>query len=380
MSTSVGLICHYGVGGSARVAVDLARELAARDHRVHLFARSAPFGAPPPERVTLHAIQQRPMTTALDSDWCTEDLAAFTQLVCDVVQREDLDLLHFHHAVPFVSVAQAVRSRLRARTPAIIGTLHGTDVSVFGHRVGARAAICRGLRDLEAVTTVSQSYSALATEVFGLDYPPQVIPNFVNLTNLRPRQTHRTRLRIAYVSNFREIKQPESMARIVEQTLRSVDADVWLVGDGERMPAVESILAERMSKGQVCKLGVRLDLDNILPFTDAILVTSRMESFSLVALEAMAAGVPVVAPRVGGVPELVEDGISGFLFAPGDEAGAARCLTRLLTQPALRSRMAAQARTRAGHFSAAVVIPQYEQLYRDVRFSPSEALPVAVHE
>jgi L-malate glycosyltransferase len=378
MRISIGVICHYGVGGSARVAVDLTRELAHRGHNVHLLARAAPFGALQPDSVTLHTLHDRPMTTTLDADWCAEDLDAFTDLVCDLAQREGLDLLHFHYAIPFLAIARAVQTELGAAAPRIVLTLHGTDVSVFGQRPGTRAAVARGLRDLHAITTVSQSHAALAVEVFGLDEPPHVIPNFVNTDAFRPARPHTGRPRIAYVSNFREIKQPEAMARIVDETLRHVDAEVWLVGDGERMPAVESLLLERESRGQVRKFGVRLDLESILPLADVVLVTSQTESFSLVALEAMASGVPVVAPRVGGMPELIEHARSGLLFQPGDEAEAVRRLTQLVSQPVLRRRMGAEARRKATQLSSVAVVPRYEQLYRDLLSAASVARPVRV--
>lgn len=368
---NIGLLCHHGLGGSARVAVCLAAELAARGHDVHLFARSAPPGmAQPPAGVTLHTLSdvRDVVPTGLDVDWAADELRALTDRVCDVVRCAQLDVLHFHYAVPFAEVADAVRRRLGCRAPAVVGTLHGTDVSVLGRRRGMRRRLASALAGIDGLTTVSHSHARLAMRVLGLVEPPGVIPNFVDLDRFTPARPPAPRLRprIVHVSNYRPVKQPESMARIVDEVFRSMEAELWLVGDGELMPAVESILAPRLDSGRVRRLGVRLDVENILPHADLVLVSSRFESFCLVALEAAASGVPVVAPRIGGLPELVEHGVNGLLFERGDEQGAARLIIGYLADPGMQARMRAAARERAARLSSTVVIPRYERLYRRV--------------
>jgi N-acetyl-alpha-D-glucosaminyl L-malate synthase BshA len=371
VSLRIGLLCHKGVGGSAMVAVGLARQLAARGHDVHVFARSSPPGleAPPP-RVTVHQlVAADAVTTRLDVDWTAAELHGLSDLVAAVVQREQLQVLHFHYAVPFAWVVQDVARRLGEDRPAVVGTLHGTDVSVLGRRPAMRRRLEPALAALDAVTTVSDHHAALAARIFRLPEPPGVIPNFVDLCRFRtvahlPASGRAPRL--VHVSNFREVKRPESMARIADRVLATAPSELWLVGTGERMPAVESILADPIARGRVRLLGVRLDVENLLPHTDLMLVSSRMESFCLVALEAMASGVPVVAPRVGGLPELVEHGTSGLLFEPGDEDGATRLVLDYLADPVLQKQLSAGALTRARSLSTATVIPRYEQLYQDV--------------
>jgi len=371
MSLRVGLLCHRGVGGSAMVAVGLARQLAARGHDVHVFARSTPPGLEtPPPGVTVHRLTTADdVTTRLDIDWTTGELHRLAELVATVAQRERLQVLHFHYAVPFAFVVQDVVRRLGEDAPAVVGTLHGTDVSVLGRRPALRRRLEPALAALDAVTTVSEHHAALATRTFRLPEPPDVIPNFVDFDRFRqvahPPVTGRPP-RLVHVSNFREVKRPESMARIAGRVLAAAPSELWLVGTGERMPAVESILEAPIARGRVRLLGVRLDVENLLPQTDLLLVSSRIESFCLVALEAMASGVPVVAPRVGGLPELVEHGTSGLLFAPGDEDGAARLVLDYLADPALQRRLSAGALTRARSLSTDAVLPRYERLYSDV--------------
>ena len=379
----IGLLCHRGVGGSAMVAVGLARQLASRGHDVHVFARSAPPGlTPPPARVTLHCLREDDddVSTGLDVSWSPDQLGELADLVCTVAREEQLDVLHFHYAVPFAWVVHDVVGRLGSDRPAVVGTLHGTDVSVLGRRPGLRRRLLPALATLDALTTVSQHHAALATRVFRLTDPPDVIPNFVDLDRFTPRTLAPAgrRPRIVHVSNFRPVKEPESMARIADRVLSLVPAELWLVGTGEKMPEVEAILRLRIAQGLVRRFGVRLDVENILPRTDLLLVSSRMESFCLVALEAMASGVPVVAPRIGGLPELVEHGVSGLLYERGDEEEATRLVLGYLADRGLQEQLRAGALRRAATLRTELVIPRYEQLYRELTGARDGADDVAV--
>lgn len=367
----IGTVCHYGCGGSVQVALNVAAGIAERGHSAHVFARSTPFGMPAIQSsVTSHVMANadEPATPLLDAQWSRTEIRAFVDRICEVVVRERLEVLHFHYAIPFASVVHAVREALGDHGPATVGTLHGTDVSVFSRQARVRRALVPALEGLDALTTVSNSHADLAVATLGLSERPWVIPNFADLDRFRPRRgsRRRARARIVQVSNFRPVKQPESMARIVDDVLRQVDAELWLVGEGEQMPAVEAILQDRIARGEVRRLGLRDDVENILPDTDLLLVTSKTESFCLVALEALACGVPVLAPRVGGLPEVVEHGRTGLLYDPGDEEQAARLAVRFLTDARLQARMRHAALERASELSAAVVIPRYEALYREV--------------
>ncbi len=367
----IGMVCHYGCGGSAQVALNLSVGLAESRHSSHLFARSTPFGMPDTgSAVTAHVMRKadQPATPLLDARWSKAEIDAFVHQICDVVVRERLEVLHFHYAIPFAFVVQAVREALGDASPATVGTLHGTDVSVFSREPRVRRKLVPALEGLDALTTVSHSHAVLAAANLGLSEPPIVIPNFVDLDRFQPRRRPgpRGRPRIVHVSNFRPVKQPESMARIADDVLGKVDAELWLVGDGEGMPAVEAALKSRAARGQVRRLGLREDVQNILPDTDLLLVTSQTESFCLVALEALACGVPVLAPRVGGLPEVVEHDRTGFLYDPGDEEQASRLAVRFLSDARLRARMRRATFERAAALSAIVVIPRYEALYRQV--------------
>ena len=357
------MLCHRGVGGSARVAVELATALATRGHVPYVFARSPPFGlvdgAGGVGMRTLDAGDG--LSPRLDGDWSAADLDALAELIAGV----ELDVLHYHYAFPFAAVADAVRTRLGAAAPAIVGTLHGTDVSHCPR--GRAAALAPLLARADVLTAVSHSLASAASELFGLARAPVVVSNFIDLQRFRPGvRGAGARRRIAHVSNLRPVKQPGAMARIYAATRRRVDAELWLVGGGDGMATVDTILNAAGVTNGVVRFGLRTDLEAILPQADVLLMTSCTESFCLAALEAAACGVPTVAPRVGGLPELVRDGCSGVLFEPGDEDGAAGELVALLHDDLRRARMGKAARAVAVELAATAVVPRYETLYRAV--------------
>jgi L-malate glycosyltransferase len=354
------------------VGIELARELAARGHEVDVFARRRPFGLPA-EAGTLrvHALEQGGATRPdrLDDAWDDDALEALTSSVVGHAAAHGLDVLHLHYAVPFARVATAVRHRLGARAPRLVATLHGTDVSVHAARRRRGRPLRRDVAALDAVTTVSRAHAALSHRLLQLPEEPVVIPNFVDLDRFRPldpAQRLGRRRRLVHVSNFRPVKDPRAVARIFAGVRAHLDAELWLVGDGAELPATLDLVDRAGLLDDVRLLGLRTDVEHILPETDLALVTSRHESFSLVALEAAASGVPVLATAVGGLPELIVDGVTGALHDPGDTATAVAAACAMLADPDRHAVMARSAAAHAARFDAAAVVPVYEQLYVDV--------------
>jgi N-acetyl-alpha-D-glucosaminyl L-malate synthase BshA len=383
VSLRVGLLCHRGVGGSARIAVDLGNALGARGHTVHLFARTLPLGIETfGQGVTFHPLRDgdghAPATALLDEDWSAPDLDTLVERVGSVVRSPGLDVLHFHYAIPFAWVAaQAVR-RLGGRAPRLVGTLHGTDVSVHGCSPKG-PSVARDLAQADRLTTVSRSHVRLATVTFSLPTPPDLIPNFVDVGRFRPtngrvgESAHPRR--IVHVSNFRPVKDPASVVRVFARVRRDLDAELWLVGDGEAMPAVRSAVHRAGVGPHVRFFSLHPAVERVLPHADILLLTSRAESFCLAALEAAACGVPAVAPRIGGLPEVVAHGETGLLFRPTDEAEAARAVLSLLDDREAHARMKAEAARRARRFSTETMVPRYERVYRALLDGRTEALP-----
>ena len=338
---------------------------------MHLFARAPPLGAAGfAAGVVFHRVDGSSDAGGhrLDPDWPTADLEALAERLAQLCVTARLDVLHFHYALPFAQVAAAVRDRMGRHAPALVVTLHGTDVSVHGAGPVIRRRLARWLSHADAITTVSHSHAVLATRTLGLCEPPQVIPNFVASNRFAPRAVAADvrRPRLVHVSNFRAVKAPERVAEVYVRVRRVLDAELWLVGDGDMLPRLLAGVRAAGVGDDVRCFGLRRDVERIIPHADVLLVTSHTESFCLAALEAATCGLATVAPRVGGVAEVVIDGTTGVLFEPGDVDGAARAIVALLSDSAALARMREAAVHHAAAFAPDLLVPRYENLYRSL--------------
>jgi L-malate glycosyltransferase len=367
----VGLLCHSGIGGSVRIACALATELAQRGHRVHVMAQRPPVADWLKDSgVFVHTLfppVNGRLPLGLNTHWSNDELAGFRALVAGVARSERLQVLHAHYAVPFAHIAASLARRLGESGPVTVATLHGTDVSIHGREPAQRRLLSESLRALDAVTTVSHDHARLARHLFALPEPPLVIPNFIDATRFKPRQSaHQGRPRIVHVSNFRGVKDPRSLAHVFLAVRERIDAELWLVGDGPSLPALREMLSEARADNAVRFFGATTDVATILGQADLLLMTSVVESFCLAAAEAMACGIPVVATRVGGLSEVVRDGTSGRLFPVGGHADAVDAVAELLARPWLRRQAGRAARRQAARFAGEIIVPRYEGLYRDL--------------
>ncbi|MEW5958653.1 MAG: N-acetyl-alpha-D-glucosaminyl L-malate synthase BshA [Chloroflexota bacterium] len=380
----IGLMCLASFGGSARIATQLAVELAHRHHTVHLFTRTPPFDDRRYRngRLTLHTVAPTREThlhpARLHVHWSAADYRLFLARVLDCIAAAGVDVLHFHYGVPFAFVAAEVRNRLGWATPLLVGTLHGTDVSIYGRDPDTGPRLAQALGSLDGLTTVSNSHAQLAARLFGLPEPPLIIPNFIDLSGFQSApngQARPARPRIAHVSNFRPVKDTPTVARIFAGIRRRIDAELWLIGEGPELDQVKAILQQSGVERDVRYWGLQHEVGSILAQADLLLMTSRAESFCLAALEAMACGVPVLATNVGGLPEVVLDGETGCLFPLDAPELAVRLAVDLLSNPGLHQRMRQAAVKRAAGFSSHQIVPRYEALYQNLL--KQYALPAA---
>ena len=256
--------------------------------------------------------------------------------------------------------------------PRTITTLHGTDVTILGSDASYRETVAFCIDQSDAVTAVSASLRADTKRAMPVTRDITVIPNFVDLDVYRRRRDPALRARycesgerlVIHLSNLRPVKQVDAVVRVFAQIRARVPARLLIVGEGPELGRAEQLIGELGIGGQVELIGEAQDVVGLLSVSDLFLLPSLQESFGLSALEAMACGVPVVASNVGGLPEVVIDGVTGFLHPPDQVAPMAESAIRILSDPELHARMAAAGvRLAAERFSADRIVPQYEALY-----------------
>jgi N-acetyl-alpha-D-glucosaminyl L-malate synthase BshA len=286
-----------------------------------------------------------------------------------VADDYNLDLLHVHYAIPHSTAALLAQemTAARRRLP-FITTLHGTDISIVGMDRSYFPITKFSLEKSDGITSVSQDVRRETYEVFGVPNDIRVIYNFVNTEIYRPMENRpNDELRLMHISNFRPVKRVTDCVRILAEVLKQKPAHLYMVGDGPDRPEAHRLARELDLERHVTFLGKQDHVERLFPKMHVLLMPSQMESFGLGALEAMACGVPPVATRVGGLPELVTDGVDGFLEPVGDIAAQARRVVELLTNEERHRSMAEAARrTAVERFASSIIIPRYEEYYEEV--------------
>lgn len=366
----IGILCHPTYGGSGVVASELALELARKGHEIHLFSHEVPPRlARSSGPVEMHVARGFPYPLFPSTP---HDLAV-TSKVLEVHRMRGLDLLHAHYALPHAVSAflarEAARRYQEHPAPKVVTTLHGTDITLVGNDPSYAPLTEHVLLASDAVTAVSADLAARTHAAFQSateTYRVEVIPNFVDTELFRPHVGEAVQVpTLVHVSNFRPVKRVPWLVRAFALAAHDLEAHLVLVGDGPDQAEARRCAHEGGVGEKVRFLGERDALPGLLAPATAFCLTSREESFGLSALEAMACGTPVVATRVGGVGEVVEDGVSGHLCASDDLEGYASCLRRMLLDPASAEAMGVAARKRAvEHFSIDRILPRYEALYR----------------
>ena len=367
----IGITCYPVYGGSGVVATELGIELARRGHEIHFITYAQPFRLPYfVERVFYHEVE---VPSYPLFDYPPYDLALAVAMHDEVV-RHDLDILHVHYAIPHATSAWIAREMLDGHKVKVVTTLHGTDITLVGQDPSFRSITRFSIRKSDGITAVSNYLRAETVARF--DVPAgwiRVIPNFVDLEVYKrdAQPCHRKKLAppgekiIIHISNFRPVKRVEDAVRAFSIISRTVPARLLLVGDGPERPRALQIAEEEGVLDRVLFLGKQESVAELLSCSDLCLLPSSNEAFGLVALEAMACGVPVIATSVGGVPEVVPSD-AGFLFPVGAVEEMAAAGIALLTDDARWKTASAAARTAAEGFSTESVIPMYEEYYREV--------------
>jgi L-malate glycosyltransferase len=367
-SLRIGVACFSSFGGSGVVAAEVGMALGRRGHRVCFLSDA------PPARLNLDGTNVSFHQVALLDYPLVAHRSyalALTATMVEVARAEKLDVLHAHYAIPHAVSATLAKQILGADGPKVVTTLHGTDVTLVGTDHGFQPLTRFAVATSDAVTTPSRwlADTARANLALPATLAIDVIPNFVDTTTLNPpaqRDPQRRRVLI-HVSNFRPIKRVSDVVRVFAAVRSHVDARLDLVGDGPDRNGAEALVSKLGLQDAVRFHGETDDLGSLYGASDVFLLPSESESFGLAALEAMACGVPVVASDVGGIPDVVVDGETGFLAPVGDVAAMAEATRRLLTDHALHQTMSRLARRRVeASFRLDPAVDRYEAVYRRV--------------
>lgn len=398
---NIAILCHASAGGSGVVATELAVALAKRGHQVHIVAPKRPFrlsreldarsesffqgmirrigrllGVTPVdaaigrERVQFHQIGT--VDYPLFDDALSTLTAANT--LARLVEEHHIEIVHAHYAIPHATSALLARE-VSGGSFKVVTTLHGTDVTLLGLEPALRHTTRHAIEASDAVTAVSHDLARHTREAFGIHRPIHVIHNWVDPERFKPIHDPLLRARFAqpdealliHVSNFRRVKRPQDVIRVFARVAAKLPARLLMVGDGPERPECFALAQELEVMGRVQFLEFIPEVERVLGLADLMLMPSEQESFGLAVLEGMACGVPVVASRVGGLPEVVEEGKTGYLRVVGDIEGMAEAALEALSQPVHHQRLGEQARVRAvERFHPDVIVPQYLEVYREV--------------
>ncbi len=374
----IGITCYPTYGGSGVVATELGIELAALGHEVHFISYSQPFRlSGRDEGIHYHDV---PVSSYPLFEFPPYDLALASRMA-EVAEFCDLDLLHVHYAIPHSVSALLARQMLAAkgRKLPFVTTLHGTDITLVGLDRSYLPITRYAIQESDGVTSISNYLKNETIRHFDVTREIAVVTNFVNCDVYKPSKDDAaraiTRAKLArpdeailmHLSNFRPVKRVVDVVKVFAQVVREIPAQLVLVGDGPDRSAAEWLAHDLQIHHKIHFLGKQERVHELLPLADLMLMPSELESFGLAALEAMACKVPSIATRVGGVPELIDDGLTGLLYPVGNVEDMAEGAVRLLKD---RERLCAMRdagrKTAQRRFCSTLVVPQYVKFYESL--------------
>ncbi|MDY7095428.1 MAG: N-acetyl-alpha-D-glucosaminyl L-malate synthase BshA [Acidobacteriota bacterium] len=368
----IGISCYPSYGGSGVVATELAMALAAGGDDVHVISYA------PPTRLSLfdaHLFYHEVLVPHYPLfEYPPYSLALATKMV-EIARHHRLDLMHVHYAVPNAVSAVLAKQILAPQPLPVVTTLHGTDITLVGNDPNYLETTRFGIEQSDAVTTVSEALRQSTREQLSVDRPIEVVPNFIDPQRYEAvkdhpgarRWAHEGEKVMVHISNFRPVKRVADVVKVFSRVRRSIPCRLLLVGDGPERSRVEQQCRELGSCDSIVFTGNLPAVEEVLVGADLFLLPSETESFGLAALEALACKVPVVATAVGGLPEVVSHGETGFLFPVGDVDAMAAAALELLTDEERHRSFAETARRQAlARFEQAAVVAQYRDLYQRV--------------
>jgi len=368
----IGITCYPTVGGSGVIATELGKMLAEKGHEVHFITSSTPFRLNKTyPNIFNHQVD---INTYSVFQYAPYDIALATK-ISEVIKNEGLDLLHVHYAIPHAVCAILGRD-MAGSNIGIVTTLHGTDITVLGSDSSLKEAIRYGIEKSDIVTAVSNSLRDQTYELIQPDKTIETVYNFVDEREYHPKSETKLKEQLGidaaekvmiHVSNFRNVKRVQDVIKTFSLAHQQINCKLLLVGDGPEMGRIIQQVRDLEIEEHVLFLGKRDDLAEFYSISDIKLLLSEKEAFGLVLLEAMACGVPVIGTNIGGMPEIIDPGVNGFLVELGDTEQAARYAIDILSDEVLLQKLRQGALdTVSEHFHSSKILEQYEGLYEQL--------------
>jgi N-acetyl-alpha-D-glucosaminyl L-malate synthase BshA len=369
----IGIVCYPTFGGSGVLATELGKALAQKGHHVHFITYQQPVrlnGFIP--NIYYHEVQ---VPTYPLFDYPPYETALASTMV-DVIKNNKIQLLHVHYAIPHASAAYMAKKILEAEGVHIpvITTLHGTDITLVGRDKTYAPVVAFSINQSDAITAVSQNLRDETYKNFKIEKPIEVIYNFVDVARFNRKPIDAFKKVIApngerillHASNFRKIKRVQDVVKIFDNVRKVIPAKLLFVGDGPERATAEQLCRELKVCDDVRFVGKQEQMEDILAIADLFLLTSEYESFGLAALEAMAAGMPVISTNAGGLPEIMVQGKVGYMSDVGDVETMSRCAIDILENDERLQQFKSEAIAHAHSFDIKNVVPLYEKLYEEV--------------
>ena len=370
---NIGIVCYPTFGGSGVLATELGKALADTGHNIHFITYQQPvrltgFSA----NIFYHEVR---VPTYPLFDYPPYETALASTMV-DVIRNHNLDLLHVHYAIPHAAAAYMAKKILQeeGRDIPVITTLHGTDITLVGKDKTYAPVVAFSINQSDAITAVSDNLRQETFRTFRIEKDIQVIHNFVDVERFTRKPIDAFRKVIApngeriilHASNFRKVKRVQDVIKVFQAVNQQKPSKLLLVGDGPERPGAEEMCREMGICEDVRFVGKQQDMEEIMAVADLFLLPSEYESFGLAALEAMAAGAPVVASNAGGLPEIIEQGVCGFMADVGEVESMANYALDILLHDNRLNQFKEAARAKAKQFDIHNIIPEYETLYKQV--------------
>ncbi|OLO42543.1 N-acetyl-alpha-D-glucosaminyl L-malate synthase BshA [Alkalihalophilus pseudofirmus] len=369
MKLKIGISCYPSVGGSGVIATELGKLLAERGHEVHFITSSVPFRLDKIDpNIFFHEVEVNQYSVFKHPPY---DLSLASK-IAEVARRQKLDLLHVHYAVPHAICAYLAKQMVGEHLK-IVTTLHGTDITVLGYDPSLSEVIRFGIEQSDTVTAVSHDLVKETRELLHVDKDIETIYNFIDerVYYKRTQSNLKEQYRIAeeekvivHISNFRPVKRVKDVILSFAKINEHLPSKLLLIGDGPESTVACQLVKQLGIEDDVLFLGSQKDVAEILAISDLLLLLSEKESFGLVALEAMACGVPVIGTNIGGIPEVIEHEETGYICEVGDISTISDKAITLLTDEQLHGKMSLNAYQRVlNHFNSKDIVDQYERIY-----------------